>query len=195
MSEILHPTTWLNKINLTLQKIQCKIRSDMVSFEDAIKTVNKILEGLIADASTLWWIGNGGSAALCSHLSQDVLNKLGIRSMHLNDASLMSCMANDYGYKHVFSKPLQTLFKNGDSIIAISSSGNSANIINSIQIAQKKNLKTVTLSGFKQNNQLWNIESDVAFYLPCELYGIVEVGHEAILHSIIECLYLNYIKG
>jgi D-sedoheptulose 7-phosphate isomerase len=186
-----HPVQWLEKLSGVLKIVKCKLSDQPVALDQAFLALEQILNETRAKDAALWWVGNGGSAAICSHLSQDVLNKLGIRSMNLNDASLITCMANDFGYSKVYEKPLRTLVRDGDMLIAISSSGNSENILSCARLAKEKNMKLVTLSGFSEDNFLWNVKSDISFYLPVDLYGLVEVGHEALLHSVIECMFLN----
>ena len=100
-------------------------------------------------------------------------------------------MANDFGFEEVFAKPLSFFAGENDILIAISSSGNSKNILNAARVAHEKGMKLITLSGFKENNHLWCMDSDAAVLLQSDLYGIVEAGHEVILHGIIETLWLK----
>ncbi len=187
----MNPHTWLVKLNQTILAAQCKIDGQMVNMESGCLAAGSLIKKTIRNASSIWWIGNGGSAAICSHLSQDLLNKLGARSFYLGDPALMTCMANDYGYKNVYRTPLEKLSKEGDVLIAISSSGNSPNILSCVEMANAKKMNTISLSGFSDSNKLWNAETQIAFFIDANLYGIVEVSHEAILHSIIESLFLQ----
>ena len=78
-------------------------------------------------------IGNGGSAAIASHLSTDLWKNGGIRAMAFNDTSLLTCAANDFGYSEVFAQPTLRFADPGDLLIAISSSGKSPNILNGVE--------------------------------------------------------------
>lgn len=191
-SEISTPSEWISNLSLILQQAQVRILNKQVSFDEAYNHFIKLLIEVKENKNNVWWIGNGGSAAMCSHLSQDLMNKLKIKSMLINDASLLTCMANDFGYENVYLKPLETLANSNDILIAISSSGNSKNILSCVNFAKKRNIKTITLSGFSNENLLWNTESDLAFYLNSKLYGLVEIGHEALLHAIIETIFINH---
>ena len=89
-------------------------------------------------------------------------------------------------YIHVHWK----YFQNREiSLIAISSSGNSENILSCVNVAKQKGVQVVALSGMHENNKLWN--GNISFFVSSDLYGIVEVNHEAILHGIIDVLWLE----
>jgi len=186
-----NPYNWLKKLNQTILLAKGKKDGEQISLEDACLAAGKIISQTIESDASIWWVGNGGSAAICSHLSQDTLNKLDARSFCPADPSLMTCMANDFGYENVYLKPLEKLAKSKDLLIAISSSGNSENIIRCAKMALKRDMDLITLSGFEENNRLWNIKSDLSFFVPTDLYGIAELSHEAILHGIVESLWLE----
>ena len=111
--------------------------------------------------------------------------------MILADAPLLTCMANDFGYAEIYERPLRTLTKKGDMLIAVSSSGNSENILRYARLAREREMKLVTLSAFAEDNPLWQAEADVSFHLPTRLYGHAEVGHEALLHAVLETMMLR----
>ncbi len=186
-----NPKEWLKQLGVVLDKTKSKVGRMETSFDDASKEVMHLLKTSMASKQSVFWVGNGGSASICAHLSQDMMNKLNIKSLYFGETSLLTCMANDFGYEQVYAKPLKQFVQKDDLLIAISSSGNSDNILNSVKIAQDTGMKIVTLSGMKEDNKLWNTESDVSFFLSSDLYGIVEVGHEALLHGIIETLWLQ----
>src|SRR5262245_65309265 len=79
--------------------------------------------------NTIMFIGNGGSAGIASHLAIDFAKNGGLRALALNDAAALTCLGNDLGYEAVFAKQLDFHARPGDMLIAISSSGMSANII------------------------------------------------------------------
>ncbi len=133
----------------------------------------------------LMFIGNGGSAGITSHMAIDYWKNGGIRSMAFNDASLLTCLGNDYGYEHVFAKPIEMHAQPEDLLIAISSSGKSANILNGVKAAREAKCHVVTLSGFSPDNPLRRL-GDVNFYVPSQAYGYVEITHLAVCHSILD---------
>ena len=135
-------------------------------------------------------IGNGGSAGIASHFSVDLLNILKIPAQTLYDSNVMTCISNDYGYDEIFSRPLELLLKGKDLLICISSSGNSQNILNAANLAKSKNVSMITLSGFKPHNGIRNL-GNLNFYLPFSDYGLVEMGHFFLLHTIIDSWKLD----
>lgn len=88
--------------------------------------------------SQVFFVGNGGSAAIASHMTADFMKNGGMNTYSLYDTAVTTCMGNDYGYENIFSKPMKFLMKPNDLLIAISSSGNSVNIINAIITAKEK---------------------------------------------------------
>lgn len=82
--------------------------------------------------------GNGGSAAISSHVSIDLTKNARIRSINFNEADLLTCFSNDYGYEKVYSKSLEFYADRGDVVIIISSSGKSKNVLEAAKICKKK---------------------------------------------------------
>ena len=95
------------------------------------------------------FVGNGGSAAMASHLSVDLTKAANIRAINFNEADLITCFANDYGYENWVSRALEAYADANDVVVLISSSGKSPNIINGVFQARKLDLPIITLSGFK----------------------------------------------
>lgn len=129
------------------------------------------------------FIGNGGSAAIASHQAVDFWKNGGIRAVAFNDPSLLTCISNDYGYEHVFEKPVEVFAEASDVLIAISSSGQSQNILRAVHKAKSKNCSVITLSGFRVDNPLRRL-GQLNFYVPSESYGFVEISHLAICHYL-----------
>src|SRR3989338_6359413 len=135
------------------------------------------------------FIGNGGSAAIASHMAIDFWKNGGIRATAFNDGSLLTCVSNDFGYKHVFEKPLQMFANDGDVLVAISSSGKSENIMQGVDAAQSKGCSVITLSGFDKSNPLRS-KGIYNFYVPASEYGPVEITHQYICHCILDTIML-----
>jgi D-sedoheptulose 7-phosphate isomerase len=133
------------------------------------------------------FIGNGGSAAIASHMAVDYSKNKGVRSVALNDAAMLTMLANDYGYEQVFAKQIAYYGRRSDVAVIISSSGRSLNIIAAADAARDRNLRgVVTLSGMNPHNAL-RTKGDLNFYVPCTSYGLVELTHLALLHSLVPC--------
>lgn len=137
----------------------------------------------------LIFIGNGGSASIASHMAIDYAKNGGIRAIAFNDASLLTCLSNDYGYDAGFVKALDLYAEEGDILIAISSSGESKNIVNAADHAKQKGCIIYTFSGFAENNLLRMI-GDLNFYAPTKKgeYGFTEIVHLTVLHSILDMI-------
>lgn len=135
--------------------------------------------------SQLFFIGNGGSSAIASHMTADFMKNGGMNTYSLYDNAVTTCMGNDYGYEFIFSKPLGFLLRENDLLVAISSSGNSQNIINAIETAKEKKARVITFTGFKPDNKVRQM-GDINVYVPCEKYGMVESIHNLILQQIVD---------
>ncbi len=131
--------------------------------------------------STFYFIGNGASATMASHMALDFTKNGGVNALAFNDSAFLTAISNDISYDSVFSLCIEKFGKANDLLIAISSSGNSQNILNGVEAARSKGMKTVTLSGMKPNNPLRQT-GDLNVYVPAETYGIVECCHQVLLH-------------
>ena len=129
--------------------------------------------------------GNGGSAAIASHVAVDFTKAAGIRAINFNEADLLTCLSNDYGYERVFEKALEFYGDEGDLLVLISSSGQSVNVINAGKRARNMNIGLITFSGFKSDNTLRQL-GDLNFWVDSKLYNIVEMTHHIWLVSIVD---------
>lgn len=125
--------------------------------------------------------GNGASASFANHMALDWTKNGGVPTHSFSDSALLTAMGNDLGYEEVFSAPLSWYAKPGDQLVAISSSGNSPNIIRTIQVARDKGMTVVTFSGLKPDNACRTL-GDINLYIPAKTYGIVECAHQILLH-------------
>jgi D-sedoheptulose 7-phosphate isomerase len=137
------------------------------------------------EGNKLIYIGNGGSAAIASHLAIDFSKNGGLRSLAFNDSSALTCLGNDLGYETVFAKQLDFHARPGDLLVAISSSGKSPNILAGVATARARNCAVVTFSGFTDDNDLRRT-GDINFYVRSSEYGFVEVAHLSLCHAILD---------
>jgi D-sedoheptulose 7-phosphate isomerase len=133
----------------------------------------------------IMFVGNGGSAGICSHLAIDFSKNGGLRAMTFNDPSALTCLSNDLGYENVFAKQVEFHGRGGDLLVAISSSGTSPNILNAVKAARKINCKVVTFSGFTEDNNLRSV-GNINFFVRSKEYGFVEVAHLALCHAVLD---------
>ncbi len=136
----------------------------------------------------IFFVGNGGSNAICSHMMEDFAKIGGYPTFSFSDATLITCFANDYGYENAVVEWMRLHFGEDDLLVAISSSGESKNILNAADFARSKNGHLITLSGFKENNQL-SQKGEINFHIGISNYGIVECYHQVILHIILDSLH------
>ena len=124
---------------------------------------------------------------MASHVTVDFTKGAGIRAVNFNEADLLTCFANDYGYEFWVAKALEFYADSGDLAILISSSGQSPNMLNGAKQAIEMNLSTITLSGFRSDNLLKTL-GDVNLWVDSTSYNIVEMTHHVWLLAIIDYL-------
>ena len=121
-------------------------------YNQIVKVCKLIADCLLKDG-TVFWCGNGGSAADSQHLAAELVGRFKndrkpLKSIALtSDTSVLTCISNDYNYDSIFSRQLEALASEGDILIAISTSGNSSNIVNALRAAGKLGVKTIGLFG------------------------------------------------
>ena len=175
-----HKNNYFDKYNreikILLDGIDNKARDLLIKKIILLKKNNKIII-----------TGNGGSASIANHVAVDFTKVLKIRSVNFNEANLITCFANDYGYENWVAKAFSSYAIKGDIGIFISSSGKSKNIINGCNYAKKNGIFTVTFSGFKKNNQLYKT-GNLNFWVDSNKYNHVENIHQIWLLSIMDYL-------
>jgi len=140
---------------------------------------------IIKPAKRVVFIGNGGSNAICSHMMEDYMKIASKQTLSFTDAALITCFANDYGYENAMAEWVNFSYQPGDILVAISSSGESENIINAVNRHKANGGILITLSGFEPGNKLSTL-GDINFNTPGRNYGIVECFHQVILHAILD---------
>ena len=131
--------------------------------------------------------GNGGSAAMASHVAVDLTKVAGVRAVNFNEPDLITCLANDYGYEHWVEKAIEFYADPGDLIVLISSSGKSNNIINGAIKAKQMKLSLITFTGFTADNPLRKF-GDLNFWADSQAYNVVEMTHHVWLLALVDKL-------
>ena len=134
--------------------------------------------------------GNGGSAAIASHIAVDFTKAVRIRATNYNEADLITCLSNDFGYQYWVSQAIEFYADKGDIIILISSSGTSSNIINGAKKANEMGLKVISFTGFKKDSEV-SKNSNLNFWVDSNEYNIIEMAHHVWLVSLIDYSYLR----
>ena len=166
--------------------------SDLILPEsDLINTLIQVKDALVTaseNGKKVIIAGNGGSAAMASHISVDLTKNAGIRSINFNEPDLITCFANDYGYEHWVEKAVEFYGDKGDVFIGISSSGSSENILNGCRAAQKNNFsKVITFSGMDKQNPLRQL-GDINFWVNSIAYNHIENIHQFWLLAIVDLI-------
>jgi D-sedoheptulose 7-phosphate isomerase len=151
--------------------------------EQGVTSTLNLLKVISNNGRRVFVIGNGGSAAVASHVVNDLVNMTLTRAHSLSDPALLSCMTNDFGHDVALSRILEVWCERGDLLIAISSSGRSANICIAANTARRLGATVMTLTGFEAENQLRKL-GDINLWLDSKNYGLVETGHAFVLHHL-----------
>ncbi|SLM30988.1 Phosphoheptose isomerase [Desulfamplus magnetovallimortis] len=155
--------------------------SQLLEVEQAFSLWQEKTISIRENSKTVFFIGNGASASMASHISADMCKNAHIHTEVFTDLSQITAVANDLGYDQVFSVPLSFRMKKDDMLVVISSSGESPNVLNAVEIAKKADGYVVTLSAMNPNNNLRR-SGDLNFWVPADAYGLAETSHAAILH-------------
>ena len=131
--------------------------------------------------------GNGASAAIASHVAVDLTKVGGIRAVNFNEADLITCYANDYGYENWIARAIESYGDAGDLAVFVSSSGKSLNVLNGATGARKLGIGIVTLSGFEPDNPLRAL-GDLNLWVNSRSYNIVETTHQSWLLAAIDMI-------
>ena len=147
--------------------------------------IDKIFKKVKRNKKKVIIVGNGGSAAMASHVSVDFTKMCNIRAVNFNEADLLTCFSNDYGYENWVQKAISFYADKKDLLICISSSGKSENIINGAKYGKKIGCKVVTLTGFSSKNKVKKI-GHVNLWLDSQNNNFIEMIHHTWLLSIVD---------
>lgn len=155
---------------------------------ETIIEVSKVIAKAFNEGKKLLLFGNGGSATDASHIAAEFVNRFkkdrpGLPAIALNtDIAVVTSIANDYDYTEVFSRQLKSLAQEGDIIIAISTSGNSSNVIKAMDVAKEKRLRTIAFTGAK--GERFASKADYAFIVPSENTPRIQETHITLGHVL-----------
>jgi D-sedoheptulose 7-phosphate isomerase len=157
-----------------------------------IDSVQKFAEAMVKtlkSGGTVFSCGNGGSACDAQHLAQELTGRYRkerrpLAALALTEASQITCIGNDYGFDEIFSRPLEALGKKNDLFVAISTSGNSPNVINAVHAAKQKGIYCVGLLG-RDGGKMRSL-ADLPIVVPAKTSDRVQEMHIKIIHVAIE---------
>jgi D-sedoheptulose 7-phosphate isomerase len=173
--------SYIERLNSTIAKLP----------RDRVARLGASLLRAYRNDKQVFTLGNGGSSSTASHMAADLAkNTIGpnmrrFRITSLNDnAAIVTALANDLGYEHVFSEQLNSHIRAGDVLIAVSASGNSPNVLEAIRYAQHESAEVVALLGFEGGEAASLADNSIV--VPSSDYGIVEDVHLIINHMLVE---------
>ena len=174
---------YTNNLNFAITNINIK----------NLNLASKLMLDVIKKGKTIYVCGNGGSAAIANHYVCDFIKYFRQRSKFSpkivslsNSIETITAIANDMNYKYIFKYQLESLYKKGDILLIISSSGNSENVKEVLKFANKKKIKTIGFSGFKGG--YLNKNSNISLHVKAMNYGISEDSHHVLMHIILQYL-------
>ncbi|MDD5240720.1 MAG: D-sedoheptulose 7-phosphate isomerase [Sulfuricella sp.] len=156
----------------------------------ATQRIGHLVSQSLSSGGTLFWCGNGGSAADSQHLAAELVgrfkkNRRPLRSVALTtDTSVLTCVANDYSYEDIFARQLEALGRSGDVLLAISTSGNSENVIRAIKTAKSMGITTIAWLG-KDGGSCKDL-ADHALVIPSDSTARIQEAHILIGHILCE---------
>jgi D-sedoheptulose 7-phosphate isomerase len=152
------------------------VEQQLIALKEAVVTAH-------ASGKKVIIAGNGGSASIASHCAVDFSKNARVRCVSFSDHSLITCLANDYGYDRWLEKALELYADVGDLIILISSSGRSPNMVRAADYARLRGHKLVTFTGFAEDNPLRS-RGHLNFWVNSRAYNVVEMTHHIWLVAV-----------
>ncbi len=179
---------YISTLNTILQNfVITNKRGNQISHSNGFSHLMDVTLQNIDRNNKVFLIGNGASATMASHVAADLHKAASVNTEIFTDLAMITALANDFSYDQVFSEPIRKRIKKDDILVAISSSGMSANILNAADSARQHDGFIVTFSAMQQDNRLRS-KGDLNFYVKADTYGMAEICHTAMLHFWIDSM-------
>ncbi len=155
---------------------------------ETIVSASRLIAEAFNDGKKLLLFGNGGSATDASHIAAEFVNRFkkerpGLPAIALNtDMAIITSIANDYDYSEIFARQLKSLSEEGDVIIAISTSGNSGNVLKAMEVAKRRKLRSIVFTGAK--GEKLASKADYAFIVPSDNTPRIQETHITLGHVL-----------
>lgn len=148
-----------------------------------------LLAATYKNGGNVFSCGNGGSHCDAMHFAEELTGRFrkdrsALGALALGDPSHVTCVSNDYGFEHIFERQVEGLGREGDLLIGLSTSGNSPNVLNAMEVAKSKGMKTVGLTG-KDGGKLKDI-ADLSIIVPAQTSDRIQEVHIKVIHTVIE---------
>jgi len=182
----------MNIFETNIREHQKLISTISTLLTESLESCGRQIARSLSSGGTLFWCGNGGSAADSQHLAAELVGRFkkdrkALRSIALTtDTSILTCVANDYSYEDIFSRQLEALAREGDVLVAISTSGNSENVLRALRVAKELEVKTIALLG-KDGGQAKAL-ADQAITIPSDSTARIQEAHILIGHILCDLI-------
>ena len=183
------------------ESIKAKQQAAEVLVEPTAQAAELLLACLMNDGRFLI-CGNGGSAADAQHFAAEMTGRFEKERMELaaialtTDTSALTAIGNDYGFEHIFSKQVRALSRAGDVLVGISTSGNSANVIEAIKAAHERDMRVIALTG-RDGGKIAAMlqDSDILLNVPYPRTARIQENHILLIHAICDCIDTMLLEG
>lgn len=179
-------------VNACLTNAYGVVGGEKTSLAGAMKVLLDATREASAAKRRFFFIGNGASATMAEHFTFDFMKNGGLRTLCCSDAAYLTAVANDSRFEELFLLRLDRIGEEKDLLVAISSSGNSPNVVQAVEFAKKRGMYCVTFSAMGENNRILQM-GDLNLYAPAKTYGLAESAHAVLLHGWLDA-YLETLK-
>ena len=184
----------IDRIKINFQEAENVLKQFMLDEKNLINIASaaEIMIESIGNGGKIISCGNGGSMCDAMHFAEELSgrfrdNRRALPAISISDPSHISCVGNDYGYEYIFSRYIEALGKKGDVLLAISTSGNSKNVLEGIRAAKETGMKVVGLTG--KDGGLISSMCDIEIRAPFSDYADrAQEIHIKVIHSLIHCI-------
>jgi D-sedoheptulose 7-phosphate isomerase len=188
----------MNLENIITAYIEASIETKQRALETLVPTISQAAQlcaQRLSSGNKILSCGNGGSAGDAQHFSSEMLNRYSMERPPLpaialsTDTSTLTSIANDYSYEEIFSKQIQALGSNDDLLLAISTSGNSGNVIKAIEVAHEKGMSVIALTG-KDGGAMAPVllPTDIEVRIPSDVTAHIQEMHLVVIHCLCDLI-------
>lgn len=179
----------LSQVIVDALEESARVKRALTSYADDILRIGDRIASAFREDKRLYACGNGGSAADAMHLVEELVarykrDRPGFPAQHFLDAATLTCWSNDYEFETVFSRQVETMLREGDVLVAISTSGNSPNVLRAVEAANERGGLSIGLTG-RNGGRLREL-CDEVLIVPAEATERIQEAHITVIHLLCE---------